>query len=378
MRRKSALKYAGLFLLGLSLLVAGLQAASSGDPFKEWAKSKHANRDLALAQATVESRGPLAAHCARCHSQQGFVAWLPQLFKGNPGLITKPDGTPADVPYLAGLGLTKEKVQPITCAACHGEGFVLRVADNTPMLPAGFAAVGVGKGALCMTCHNTRNGRITWDIADPGRYTAPHESAQADILLGKNSYFLDDTVERASAHALFTGNACVTCHKTLGEEGHTFEPAKNACVSCHGPAMTKEFVQKPTEYLLKQLKGAIERRVLEMRDQIGMVRAWDPKTGRFTPDFVVDGKQIKGIDILSIGGLSSLKLILADGREVYSQIGDIRINVLGLPGRRIFETSDPIVRAAWNYLLVKYDDSWGVHNPRFTRELLLTTIDALR
>ena len=29
---------------------------------------------------------------------------------------------------------------------------------NTPLLPAGFQANGVGRGALCITCHNSRNG----------------------------------------------------------------------------------------------------------------------------------------------------------------------------------------------------------------------------
>jgi len=383
MTRKSALKYAGIFLLGLGLLVAGLQAASSGDPSTEWAKSKHANRDTAIAEATVESRGPLAAHCGRCHSEQGFLAWLPQLAKGNIGPITKPDGTPADVPYLTSLGLTKDKVQPITCTACHGEGFALRVADNTYDLPAGFKAMAVGAGALCMTCHNTRNGRITWNAADAGRYTAPHESAQTDIILGKNSYFFDDTIERAAAHALFVGDSCVTCHKVLSNKldpakgGHTFEPAGNVCTSCHGPEMKKEFVQEPIEKLLKQVKAAIEKRVLAVRADIGIVRAWDPTTGRFTDNFAIDGKQIKGIDILSIAGQIGFKFTLADGREVYSQVGDIRANVLGLAGRRIFETSDPIVRASWNYLLVEHDGSLGVHNPSFTRDLLIATIKAL-
>lgn len=366
----------GLFLLGFLLLAGGLWAASSGDPSAEWAKSKHANRDAALAEATVESRGTTAAHCGRCHSQQGFVAWLPQLFAGNSGPIVQPSGAPADVAYLTSLGLTNDKVQPVTCTTCHGDGFALRVINDTPMLPAGFAAVGVGKGALCMTCHNTRNGRITWNTDDPKRYTAPHEAAQADVIMGKNSFFLDDTVERASAHALFTGDSCVTCHKTLGKEGHTFEPAENACTNCHGPAMTKEFVQKPTEELLAQVRVAVEGRVQSDSAKIKFVRAWDPATDKYTDDFAVDGTQVKRVEILSIHGQIGFKFTMADGSTVYSQLGSIK-DAAGKAGNPVFATSNAVVRASWNYLLIEAGSALGVHNPRFTRDLLLATINAL-
>jgi hypothetical protein len=66
---------------------------------------------------------------------------------------------------------------------------------------------------------------------------------------------------------------------------------------------------------------------------------------------------------------------LADGREIYARAGEI----WDTPGgRRIFATSDPIIRACWNYLLIKYDGSLGVHNPSFARDVLTATLNALR
>lgn len=372
--RRSTWVYIGLSLLGLVLLAGGLQAALG--PADEWAKSKHNNKATTLVHATVEARGTAAAHCARCHSEQGFRAWLPQLLAGNIGPITKPDGSAADVPFLQGLGLTQAQAQPITCTTCHGEGFALRVQNSTPLLPAGFAATAVGDGALCMTCHNTRNGRIAWNTDDPKRYTSPHNAAEADVIMGKNAFFVDDTGERASAHAVFVRDSCVTCHMTLNKEPHTFKAADNSCISCHGPAMTKEFVQKPTEELLKQVRAAIEKRVLAVKEKIVAVRAYDPEKGTFTPNVTVDGKQIVGIDITSVGGQIALILKLADKKEIYSQLGDIK-DAPGDAGKVIFATADPIVRAAWNYLLIKYDGTGGVHNPSFTREVLLATLKAL-
>ena len=34
-----------------------------------------------LLEATATGRRGTAAHCGRCHSEQGFLAWLPQLQK---------------------------------------------------------------------------------------------------------------------------------------------------------------------------------------------------------------------------------------------------------------------------------------------------------
>ncbi|MDQ7851163.1 MAG: hypothetical protein RB148_12910, partial [Armatimonadota bacterium] len=192
-------------------LVAGsiVLVRAQADMRAQWARSKHANRELPRLEATVERRGALAAHCGRCHAEQGYLAWLPQLEGGNPGLITRPDGSPADEAYLSSLGLNRFSVRPVTCTTCHQANFKLRVTATTPVLPAGFRAVGVGLGAQCMTCHNTRNGAITWNAPDPRRYTAPHTAAQADVLMGKNAFFVPPAEATISPHATFIGDACV-------------------------------------------------------------------------------------------------------------------------------------------------------------------------
>ena len=137
--------------------------------------------------------------------EQGFLAWLPQFQAGNPGLIIKPDGSPADVPFLASLGLTRFSVRPQTCTTCHQADYSLRQVASTPMLPAGFRAIGVGLGAQCMLCHNTPERRHHLEQADPARYTAPHVAAQADVIMGKNSYFLDYGNNFISPHATLYG-----------------------------------------------------------------------------------------------------------------------------------------------------------------------------
>jgi hypothetical protein len=226
-----------------------------------------------------------------------------------------------------------------------------------------------------MACHNTRNGRIAWDSPDPKRYTQPHEAAQTDVILGKNVFFYNDTGDTESPHAVFTGNSCVACHKTLSKGGHTFKPAE--CTACHGAKVKESFVQTGTVELHKQLAAAIEKKVLAVKEKIACVTSWDPKADKDTPNTAIDGKQIKAVEIPpGIHGQISLKFIMQDGKAVYSQMGNIK-DACGDQGKPLFATSDPVVRALWNYLLFEYDGSKGVHNPSFTRNVLIATINVI-
>jgi cytochrome c553 len=365
--------YFGFLALAICFLFPGLTTAQN--PSAEWQKSKHAINELAVNEATWEGRQETAAHCGRCHSDQGFKTWLPQLLKGDPGLIKKPDGSKVDEAYIKSLGLTKNQVKSTTCTTCHNSSFELRVQNNIPLLPNGLTVRAVGKGALCMACHNTRNGRITWDNPDPKSYTQPHEAAQTDALLGKNVFFYNDTGDTASPHAVFTGNSCVSCHKELSKGGHIFKAGE--CSACHGTKMNEARVQAGTAELLKQLSSAIEKKVIAGKDKVACVTSWDPKTDKDTPDTAIDGRQIKSVEIpLGIHGQISLKFNLQDGKAVYSQMGNIK-DACGQQGKPVFATSDPVVRALWNYLLFEYDGSKGVHNPVFTRNVLNTTINTI-
>lgn len=359
----------------LVLLGAGVMAArAQADQRAQWQKSGHAKRELTR-EATVEARGAVAAHCGRCHSEQGFLVWLRQLQAGNPGLIVKPDGSPADVPYLASLGLTRFSVRPQTCTTCHQADYSLRQVASTPMLPAGFRAIGVGLGAQCMLCHNSRNGAAIWNQADPGRYTAPHVAAQADVLMGKNSYFLDYGNNFISPHASFTGDSCVTCHVRFSKEPHTFKVDPVAvCSRCHGAEMNASRVQGSTKAQLSELERTIKAKIMAAKERIRVVRAWDPKSDDYTENVAVDPAAIVSVDLQEIHGQQGVKLNLSGGRSLYAELGGLK----DASGRPSFATSDPVVRAGWNYYLIHGDGSFGVHNPRFVRQVILTTLDALR
>lgn len=366
---------------GLAVVVAfaagtapGWVAEGAGaDIEAQWAESGHANAELAKEEAAVEARQAGTASCARCHASQGFVAWTRQLAAGNPGNLVGPDGKAATVEYMASLGLTREKVRPVDCEACHTETFELRIAGSAPMLPSGFEARGVGDGALCMACHNTRNGQVAWDKQDPGRYTAPHHSAQADVLMGKNVYFLDYADAYVSPHAAFAGDSCVTCHMELGG-GHTFRASESVCATCHGSGYKAEMVTQPTAILLEETAQAINARFMaQFRDKVTRVGAWDPATDE-TKEIDLPGSQIVSVTPTGIHGQMGLEMRLKDGTTVQAQLAQIK----GADGKPVIPTSDPIVRAIWNYELVLWDGSQGIHNPSFVRAVLTATRQALR
>jgi hypothetical protein len=88
----------------------------------------------------------------------------------------------------------------------------------------------------------------------------------------------------------------------------------------------------------------------------------------------VDGAQITEMHLTEIHGQIGLRFKNSAGREFYSQIG----SVMDASGKPVIATGDVIIRAGWNFFLIEGDDSFGIHNPRFARTVLLATLEALK
>lgn len=364
-----------VLLLGVGVVVAKAQA----DVRAQWARSKHGYRLAAYLEGTADGRrGLTAGHCGRCHTEQGHLAWLPQLERGNPGLIEQPDGKPATIGFLMDLGLNRKVVQPVTCNACHNPDLSMRAKTKgyTAMLPAGFRAIGVGAGATCMNCHNSRNGAIPWNQTDPRRYAAPHTASQADVIMGKNVFFTDYNNNFISPHATSIGDSCVTCHmrKAKNNSSHTWKADANSCASCHGNDVTAKGVQEPVHTMIHKLEDAMRAKILAAAGRIRSLEPFNPKIYDFNDRITIDPATIKEIGFVEIRGQPGVAFTMADGRKHSTQLGLLR----DAAGRPSFSTADPLVRASWNYWLLEGDGSWGVHNPRFFRQVIADTLDALK
>lgn len=276
----------------------------------EWANSLHAI-------AVREER----ADCAGCHSGIGFVDRM--------------DGkSPVRLEYA-----------PITCVTCHDphdatHPHQLRVMDNVTLKdtsrPGGATVItNAGPAALCMQCHLSRRDAVTYVNGRGSTHFGPHGSPQTDMLMGVNAITYGKEIP-SSGHGTIVHETCVACHmqpvastnaafKLVG--GHTFNVAAHemelagACQQCHGPTV-KELNFARQDYDGNGVIEGVQTEVKGLLDKLGMML---PPIGQPTVAVTADytPKQLK---------------------------------------------------AVYNYLFVKNDGSYGVHNTAYAVGLLKATL----
>ncbi len=286
---------------------------------EQWDISGHANP---VAYPTTR------AGCVRCHSGQGFVQF------------TKGEETTAG--YV-----------PITCASCHDPHSVtnehqVRTVEAT--LANDMAVQKGGTGKLCMNCHQSRREANSYSD-EPHSHYGPHYVPQADMLIGTNAVTFGKRLP-SSAHFSDIENGCVDCHMEgahVDEEdnvllvgGHSFQVVDDEgnhnvviCEDCHGDVGTT-FADKKYYY-----NGNADH----------------------------DGDDVEeGVQMEVAGLMEELAAMLpaAEGHDAYDPHDDVD------------ETwTRTELKAAYNYEMVYYDGSHGLHNPAFTVALLKVSIRAL-
>lgn len=329
--------------------VSGLNARSSissdvcavchGEPtrharFQQWQLSGHANYELAISEGED-------GNCARCHTGNGFLAWL----EGD---------VPLDPDANVEVTWTADGLHPQTCATCHdphamgntsGEpnNATVRVSGDTPVLSAGFAASGVGRGAICMVCHNSRRGLRNDDLtpSDPDR--APHGPTQADVLMGQNAYFVDlGDIDGdlgyppglPGAHASLA-DTCATCHMEKsppppalsnagGGTNHTMYASREICSECH--SFTADDVLGSVATNLEALQTLIEESwynvIVDVTAQPQKIKGQKTQPERVVnldDQAIISYLNIGDVDKIVFGdsrGRQAITVIFKDGTEV--------------------------------------------------------------
>jgi hypothetical protein len=334
----------------------------------EWKASAHSRFVLDL-----ESDDPaLRPFCASCHSSQGFVAWTKS------GLSQQPAPT-----NLA--------AEPQTCTACHdphgrptkADGTptprMLRVYDSVDTLVPGLSARQAGAGALCMTCHNSRK---TFSLSGQ---SAPHTPTQTDVLLAKNVETFGQGTYASSPHGAVP-QTCVGCHMATDGDGpgaravggHTFSMRSGttenvvACTGCH-PGL--DTLNRPAygDFDGDGVVGGIQDEVDGLLAQVG--QALGARAGELFAEVGGEAGTVMGV-----GG--KIRILKAYAAGVSDPACDPALGA-GWPDSCFAFTSGHIpadtadrqdfLRACWNYLIVRNDNSHGVHNPAFTVEVLQRT-----
>jgi len=402
-------------------------AVCHGEPlrharFQQWQLSKHADYELAIEEGE-------SGNCSRCHTGNGFLSWMPALVDADP------DNDDDNVTVT----WETDAIHPQTCATCHDPHAIgttsgddpnatVRISGDTPLLLAGFMAEDVGRGAICMTCHNSRRGLrndATFDPADGSR--APHPPTQADNLEGQNAYLVE--VPSPGSHAGLK-DTCATCHMeetdppddlayNQGGTNHTFYASPEICSECHA-SINAEDVQGPVETLLEELQGDIEGAWLALITELtNGSKKKDGKIVNLNDEAIISSRNIGDIQEIVFGetrGRQALTVVFTDGTE----IGPIGVNSIDVveqvtlchkekntlslnasaaqahlrhgdtlgacPGDDAGSSlgtldnyaSPELLKAGWNWLLVEHDGSKGVHNPFFALDVLIASIDALQ
>jgi len=260
------------------------------------------------------------------------------------------------------------------------------------MLPAGFKAVGVGRGALCMTCHNTRNSErndVAMLVVDD---RVPHTASQADLLMGENAYFV--SVGKRSPHSLI-GDTCTNCHmqlspppaklsRNLAGTNHSFEASRDICTSCHG-AFVGGTLDEAVHGEMKELRAAIEEAIVnEIMAQTSAGNTVTlKKMGADETDVnITKDSTVTALEFTESHGRLAMDIIIGDTTYEHVRLArDTEVKDSGgnVVGTLIDSAAGQIIaKAGWNYFLIEGDGSEGVHNPSFTFEVLNASIDALK
>jgi hypothetical protein len=411
---------------------ATCHAAGAHHLYSEWATPSgpelngeimgHGSRAGALHGASASG---LNSSCGRCHTAQGYMLYTGALAAGNVAL----DGNNA-VNKVLFKDVTPANVEPVSCPACHDPHDAtnpnqLRIYGDTPLLPGGFAGYGMGKGALCLTCHNSRNGAQTGSLSktylhedgepynggNPTGYSAPHQACQGDVFTGHNAYFMSGSLPMTSRHAAVE-DTCVGCHMTLNPKGylshgtptasgHLFriagEDKQTLCGNCHGATVNGEGIQAQVEANLQALNLKMGKAAIAKMTAAGTikVRAWDPSSDLYSStsasNLSIDltANAVVSASLFEIHG--QVGLILGFTNPVSVQFVDGSGNPVGSPGSvtsfgvqlgglqngsgvALYALSGNYIRAGWNYFLVEGDQSLGLHNPSFVQAVLANTL----
>jgi hypothetical protein len=364
-------------------------ATCHGEPprharYQQWQDSGHGNFETAIAESS--------GSCAKCHTGQGFLEWFEHGLDINYSTASVPD----------------EQAQPITCVVCHDPHNVgtmsgdnndveMRVEGDSPPLLGGFTAYGLGHGAMCIVCHNSRRGLAndSAGLADPANFDrAPHGGAQGDLFMGQNAFFV--SVGLRGGHSYLT-DTCATCHMeitpppaelsyNLSGTNHDFAADTSICSECHGlfdPTALIELNDSTLENLAHEIEWAIEQEILF-------------HTGAPNNDTVRVSGDVGGVsmdvDITAASTIDSIELTETHGRAAMNieidgtLVEHVRLSSdteLLASGDTLLDNSVlnnnglALAKCCWNYFLVHNDGSHGIHNPGFVDQIFVSTLEVI-
>jgi hypothetical protein len=434
------------------------------DPqYEQWATSKHANLADAISEGPAHGRDQ--THCGRCHFGQGYFLYATAIVSGNPDRLgnAAPVGAPttalvtpllcsdyaptapkapatwsADAcPTTQNTGLvTAQNIDAITCQTCHDpHSLEVRIKDadtaNGMLLAGGFKIYNAGSGALCASCHNSRNGIVgatapNWNSTPvttsvggtPTQHndatpltsnttnnfgmTGPHRAAQADVYFAGNGYLLCNggtasgtcpmpTMANPHQNPSYFADTCAECHvkrlstATKGTpSNHTFTVDEGTCAGCHGTGTT--FIAS-RKIVVNRMLGEYGTSLTNVLKGAGITLVNGQLNGAVdtsTPPKAVlaDYTVASTITKVAVSGDRPLTLdITFSNGDVVASCSIDKIMSGATPVLYSTPGSDKVygkvAKSMYDFALINNDGSYGVHNIPFVDAMLNAMVNNL-
>lgn len=299
----------------------GAESCSSCHNFSEILLAK-----ISQYQNSVHAKGATLDHnnqgCGHCHTSMGFRNFLS-------------DGTIATV----------NNPTPINCRTCHPihESYTLNdygLRTSAPVnLLLGEGQYDYGNSNLCANCHQAHDlnpypvaGGDSLTIAS--KYYGPHHAPHVNMLIGKGAYPIPGSMAYLnSPHTRAVKGGCVTCHMS---------DATGNWAGGHQMNIKYKNSSGTTVY---QYTGCLSSGCHETTAEV---------TAKINPNRA----EIQGL-------LSELKTKLLE-KDLMDADGYIR------PNKKMSQMD---LACFINYKFVSEDNSYGAHNYRFTKALLVNTLE---
>lgn len=321
-------------------------------PFESlWKNSAHAKAD-APAFTHWDAAKEVDAACARCHSSTGFQSYV------STGKTDKvPTGT------------------VITCTTCHNDA---TLALTSVKFPSGAEIKGLGREAVCMTCHQGTSSKPQVDQAlkDAGLtdadavVTADKKLAFINVhylaaaatrygTLAKGGYEYDGQTYDTSFNHVLGFQTCIECH-----DQHSLQIRIDKCQACHTDVKTVD-----------DLKNIRMNDSLTDYDGNG-----DIKGGISTE---IDGLRAKLYTAIQTYAIEVSKAPIVYDSATYPYFF-IDTNANGMADKEELVSTNGYVawtahlmEAAYNYQYSIKDPGAFAHNPKYVIELLFDSITSL-
>jgi len=299
-------------------------------PLAQWENSRHASPDLIEASVLLNGQTYLTSTCGRrCHTSQGFRNYA-----------------------VGDSNLTVTQPSVIDCFTCHlphtgdyGSWTLDTLRGDRESVDLGnFTTYHAGKSNMCALCHmaahvpifSTTPGTIKLDTIGAD---GPHSSPQANIMIGAGG-------------VRFGTGAVTNSHASVNDS------LKNGCLACHfGSGVGYDF----GEHTFKLLDHASGGQYVSNCNVTGC------HAGLTLVSELFDELKFPRLDSIHVLGDSLKQLLLA-----YPILTGVDIDTTEF--YRDSTAPSDAAKILYNYLLYKKDGSRGVHNAKYTLQLLKESV----